>query len=195
MMHYLIFQHFLTSFWGVLSVYILDHNYIIFVGYITQELTAWLKWPTLRLLSKTAPARRLPSKGAPLSTSSPASLDLALVSTFRRETGAFPELWGKVDLALEEVWASQREYLKSVQASIRAADREWRFPQRYKEYAKQQNVARLGVKVQGIKDMLASDQMKVVFFGRTSNGKSTVINALLRNRVHPMLRLNASAQP
>ena len=41
--------------------------------------------------------------------------------------------------------------------------------------AKQHNVARLGVKVQGIKDMLARDQMKVVFFGRTSNGKRTVI--------------------
>ena len=52
--------------------------------------------------------------------------------------------------------------------------------------AKQQNVAQLGVKVQGIKDMLERDQMKVVFFGRTSNGKSTVINALLQNRVLPM---------
>ena len=52
--------------------------------------------------------------------------------------------------------------------------------------SKQQNVARLGVKMQGIKDVLASDQMKVVFFGRTSNGKSTVINILLQNRVLPM---------
>jgi len=34
--------------------------------------------------------------------------------------------------------------------------------------------------------MLARDQMKVVFFGLTSNGKSTVINALLQNRVLPM---------
>ena len=52
--------------------------------------------------------------------------------------------------------------------------------------AKQQNVVQLGVKVQGIKDMLKRDQMKVVFFGRTSTGKSTVINALLQNRVLPM---------
>lgn len=52
--------------------------------------------------------------------------------------------------------------------------------------AKQQNVAQLGLKVEGIKDILARDQMKVVFFGRTSNGKSTVINALLQNRVLPM---------
>ena len=47
-------------------------------------------------------------------------------------------------------------------------------------------MGQLGVKAQGIKDMLARDQMKVVFFGRTSNGKSTVINALLQNRVLPM---------
>ena len=52
--------------------------------------------------------------------------------------------------------------------------------------AKQQNVAQLKPKVEGIKDMLVRDQMKVVFFGRTSNGKSTVINALLQNRVLPM---------
>ena len=52
--------------------------------------------------------------------------------------------------------------------------------------AKQQNVAQLGLKVKGIKDVLARDQMKVVFFGRTSNGKSTVINALLQDRVLPM---------
>ena len=51
---------------------------------------------------------------------------------------------------------------------------------------KQQNVSQLKLKVEGIKDMLARDQMKVVFFGRTSNGKSTVINALLQNRVLPM---------
>ena len=52
--------------------------------------------------------------------------------------------------------------------------------------SKQQNVARLGVKMQGIKDVLAGAPMKVVFFGRTSNGNSTVINALLQNGVLPM---------
>lgn len=36
-----------------------------------------------------------------------------------------------------------------------------------------------GQKVVGIREVLARDHMKVVFFGRTSNGKSTVINALL----------------
>uniref|UniRef100_A0A3Q2SZU9 Mitofusin 1b n=1 Tax=Fundulus heteroclitus TaxID=8078 RepID=A0A3Q2SZU9_FUNHE len=36
-----------------------------------------------------------------------------------------------------------------------------------------------------IRDVLARRHMKVAFFGRTSNGKSTVINAMLRDRVLP----------
>ena len=39
--------------------------------------------------------------------------------------------------------------------------------------------------VNGIIDKLARDHMKVVFFGRTSNGKSTVINAMLRSKILP----------
>ncbi|XP_011303268.1 transmembrane GTPase Marf [Fopius arisanus] len=40
-------------------------------------------------------------------------------------------------------------------------------------------------KVHGIKDVLKRDHMKVAFFGRTSNGKSTVINAMLRDKILP----------
>lgn len=40
-------------------------------------------------------------------------------------------------------------------------------------------------KVNGIRDVLSRDHMKVAFFGRTSNGKSTVINSLLQNRILP----------
>ena len=36
-----------------------------------------------------------------------------------------------------------------------------------------------------IDDVLSRDHMKVAFFGRTSNGKSTVINALLHGKVLP----------
>lgn len=36
-----------------------------------------------------------------------------------------------------------------------------------------------------IKDALARNNMKVAFFGRTSNGKSTVINAILQNNILP----------
>ncbi|KAG9278794.1 mitofusin-1 [Astyanax mexicanus] len=40
-------------------------------------------------------------------------------------------------------------------------------------------------KLEAIWEVLARRQMKVAFFGRTSNGKSTVINAMLRERVLP----------
>ncbi|XP_034029014.1 mitofusin-2 [Thalassophryne amazonica] len=41
------------------------------------------------------------------------------------------------------------------------------------------------VKVAGIGEVLARRHMKVVFFGRTSNGKSSVINAMLCDKVLP----------
>jgi mitofusin len=40
-------------------------------------------------------------------------------------------------------------------------------------------------KIDGITEVLARDHMKVVFFGRTSNGKSTAINAMLREKILP----------
>ncbi|XP_076330663.1 mitochondrial assembly regulatory factor isoform X2 [Tachypleus tridentatus] len=40
-------------------------------------------------------------------------------------------------------------------------------------------------RIAGIRDVLARDHMKVVFFGRTSNGKSSVINALLQDKILP----------
>ncbi|XP_067213816.1 transmembrane GTPase Marf isoform X1 [Linepithema humile] len=40
-------------------------------------------------------------------------------------------------------------------------------------------------KVSAITDVLKRDHMKVAFFGRTSNGKSTVINAMLRDKILP----------
>ena len=40
-------------------------------------------------------------------------------------------------------------------------------------------------KVVCIREVLARDHMKVAFFGRTSNGKSSVINAMLRDKILP----------
>lgn len=42
-----------------------------------------------------------------------------------------------------------------------------------------------GQKVAGIREVLARDHMKVAFFGRTSNGKSTAINSLLGEKILP----------
>ena len=40
--------------------------------------------------------------------------------------------------------------------------------------------------VSSISEVLARDQMKVAFFGRTSNGKSTAVNAMLQDKILPM---------
>jgi len=46
-------------------------------------------------------------------------------------------------------------------------------------------VKEFGLKVVGIREVLARDHMKVAFFGRTSNGKSTAINSLLGDKILP----------
>lgn len=47
------------------------------------------------------------------------------------------------------------------------------------------NVIKFEVKVKLIREMLCRDHMKVAFFGRTSNGKSTVINSVLGDNILP----------
>ena len=42
-----------------------------------------------------------------------------------------------------------------------------------------------GRQVEAIRQVLSRDHMKVVFFGRTSNGKSTLINAMLGDKILP----------
>ena len=40
--------------------------------------------------------------------------------------------------------------------------------------------------VSSISEILRRNQIKVAFFGRTSNGKSTTINAMLQDKILPM---------
>ncbi|XP_047988337.1 transmembrane GTPase Marf [Leguminivora glycinivorella] len=47
------------------------------------------------------------------------------------------------------------------------------------------NVEAYVSKVQAIREVLKRDHMKVAFFGRTSNGKSSVINAMLHDKILP----------
>jgi len=49
----------------------------------------------------------------------------------------------------------------------------------------QEAAKEMGVKVNGIREVLQRDHMKVAFFGRTSNGKSTAINSLLGDKILP----------
>lgn len=49
-----------------------------------------------------------------------------------------------------------------------------------------QRLLQLNKSIDTIRSVLSRNQMKVAFFGRTSNGKSTVINAILHDKVLPM---------
>ncbi|CAI4232706.1 unnamed protein product [Auanema sp. JU1783] len=49
----------------------------------------------------------------------------------------------------------------------------------------EEEIAILKESIQTITETFSRDNMKVVFFGRTSNGKSTTINAMLHNKVLP----------
>ncbi|CAF1364439.1 unnamed protein product [Rotaria magnacalcarata] len=51
---------------------------------------------------------------------------------------------------------------------------------------KYKEIQHLKEKVSRILSIISRDHMKVVFFGRTSNGKSTVMNAMLRERILPV---------
>ncbi|XP_061099384.1 mitofusin-1-like isoform X1 [Conger conger] len=53
------------------------------------------------------------------------------------------------------------------------------------EKEQQAEIQAYAEKLSVIREVLARRHMKVAFFGRTSNGKSTVINAMLRDRVLP----------
>ena len=118
----------------------------------------------------------MPSKGAPLSINSPASPPLVVASTFRRKTGAFAELIireGASHLKKQRAFGLAKEKISKAfrRLSEQLTAREGILKDI--ESAKQQNVARLGVKMQGIKDVLAGAPMKVVFFGRTCISSST----------------------
>ncbi|CAF4536215.1 unnamed protein product [Rotaria sp. Silwood1] len=51
---------------------------------------------------------------------------------------------------------------------------------------KYKEIQQLKEKVSRILSIISRDHMKVVFFGRTSNGKSTVMNAMLREKILPI---------
>ncbi|KAI0213722.1 Mitofusin-2 [Lamellibrachia satsuma] len=53
------------------------------------------------------------------------------------------------------------------------------------EVSQSEQTAKYIEKVEGIQEMLGRDRMKVAFYGRTSNGKSSVINAMLRSKILP----------
>ncbi|RNA04019.1 transmembrane GTPase Marf isoform X1, partial [Brachionus plicatilis] len=53
-------------------------------------------------------------------------------------------------------------------------------------YAEIQKIQGFKDKCEGLIKMISRDRMKCVFFGRTSNGKSSTINAMLHQKILPM---------
>ncbi|CAF3619855.1 unnamed protein product [Adineta steineri] len=63
---------------------------------------------------------------------------------------------------------------------VKKSDKNLITPEKYVE------IQELKEKVNRILTIISRDHMKVVFFGRTSNGKSTTMNAMLRERILPV---------
>lgn len=82
---------------------------------------------------------------------------------------------------INDIFLEIEEYVKEAVAYIKLLDTENKIVNAEQIKAVEGYVD----KVHGIKDVLCRDHMKVTFFGRTSNGKSSVINAMLREKILP----------
>nr|XP_022336817.1 mitofusin-2-like isoform X2 [Crassostrea virginica] len=80
--------------------------------------------------------------------------------------------------SINDVFKDIAEYVKESHAFLNALPEEC-------QCDKAKSVEEFGNMIQGIIEVLTRNHMKVVFFGRTSNGKSTTINAMLRNKIMP----------
>ncbi|CAF1667975.1 unnamed protein product, partial [Rotaria magnacalcarata] len=76
--------------------------------------------------------------------------------------------------------ASYVDYSNKFLEEVNNADRNLITDDKYKD------IQQLNDKVNRILSVISRDHMKVVFFGRTSNGKSTTVNAMLRERILPV---------
>ncbi|XP_078310306.1 mitofusin-2-like [Crassostrea virginica] len=79
---------------------------------------------------------------------------------------------------INDVFKDIAEYVKESHAFLNALPEEC-------QCDKAKSVEEFGKTIQKIIEVLTRNHMKVVFFGRTSNGKSTTINAMLRNNIMP----------
>ena len=92
-------------------------------------------------------------------------------------TASHLQLFVKAKQKINEIYHEVGEYVNSAQRFLISARVQDDKCQTISEYAR---------KVEGIRSVLKRNHMKVVFFGRTSNGKSTAINALLGDRILPI---------
>jgi mitofusin len=114
------------------------------------------------------------------SPSGPMSLGRHLANGRQSPTAPL-KLFGHAKKKINDVFVEISAYIDDGNKFLQAVDRSSdliRDEQR-------ELLTKYATRVQGIREILSRDRMKVVFFGRTSNGKSSVINAMLRNRILP----------
>ncbi len=88
---------------------------------------------------------------------------------------------------INEIYSEVGEYVGAASRFLSTSAQSGRDPTRpLLDEAGRRRVEDHQRKAAAIRDVLRRDHMKVVFFGRTSNGKSTAINALLGDRILPM---------
>lgn len=105
------------------------------------------------------------------SLSSNGIIEASPLKLFSKAKQAINSIYNEFDSFIEEVYA----FIESPELiSADVIDQE-----------KQTTLKTFKDKLDGLMKMISRDRMKVVFFGRTSNGKSTVINAMLREKILP----------
>jgi len=91
--------------------------------------------------------------------------------------------FGSAKKKINAIFSNVQQYLGSFNNLLTKMQDELNFPPEQQMYSK---VTESHAQITNIQEVLQRDKMKVVFFGKTSAGKSTVINAMLREEVLPM---------
>ncbi|XP_060564780.1 mitofusin-1-like isoform X2 [Ruditapes philippinarum] len=91
------------------------------------------------------------------------------------------KLFGQAKKNINEIYKDVLDFLSEAETFVEGIE-----TSRYLEGVQcQEHVKQCRERVCSIMEVLSRDHMKVVFFGRTSNGKSTTINAMLREKILP----------
>ena len=99
----------------------------------------------------------------------------APVSKRTRDSSSPLKRFSRAKEAISRTYGLIRDRLAEAQSYVQTAHPKTDSPK----------IASLLDRTAGIRDILSRDHMKVAFFGRTSNGKSSVVNALLGDKILP----------
>lgn len=102
----------------------------------------------------------------------------ASLSSMHRPSDSPLKLFVQAKKQINDSYANIQRYTEETKSFLQSS-------QQVLPESKVAEVTELCGSVAGIRDVLTRDIMKVAFFGRTSNGKSTVINAVLKNKILP----------